>query len=185
MEPYMGEIRVFSFGFNPKQWALCNGQTLSIQQNSALFTLLGTSFGGNGTTTFQLPNLQGATMLGIGNGGGITYPLGTLGGVESVTLNTTQIPMHNHFVQVVDSLGVQQLNNSDDYLAQVGIYVSNQQSQEYASNAYTATSPAPAPVTLFPNTIAPAGGNQPHENRMPFLTLSVCIALTGIYPSRN
>lgn len=178
MDQYLGEIRTFGFGQIPRGWLACNGQTLSIAQNQALFSLLGVSYGGNGVTTFNLPNLQGSVMLGYGN----NYAWGQTAGTESVTLNVTQLPQHNHNVRVVDALGTQALNNGDDYLARIGVFVSNPQSTNYSVNGYTATIGTPA--VLAPASVVPAGGNLPHENRSPFLAMNVCIATAGVFPSR-
>jgi microcystin-dependent protein len=181
MDNYLGELRVFSFGQIPRNWAACNGQTMSINQNQALFSLLGTQYGGDGVTTFKLPDLRGHAMLGFGNGGGGTYPVGATGGTETVQLTTQTMPAHNHLMQVVNAIGSQGLNNADDYLAGIGANIGNPPAlalvNAYATQATSAT-------TLHPNSITNTGGSAPHENRMPYLAMSVCIALTGIYPSR-
>lgn len=178
MDAYLGEIRTFAFGQIPRGWLACSGQTLPIAQNQALFSLLGTTYGGNGVTTFNLPNLQGSVMLGYGN----SYAWGQVAGTESVTLNTTQLPQHNHNVRVVDTIGSQPLNNGDDYLARITVFVTNPQSNKYEVKGYTPTIGTPA--VLAPNSVMPAGGNNPHENRSPFLTMNVCIATAGVFPSR-
>lgn len=178
MDAYLGEIRTFGFGQIPRNWLACSGQIISIAQNQALFSLLGTTYGGNGVTTFNLPNLQGSVMLGYGN----SYAWGQVGGTESVTLNTTQLPPHNHNVRVVDALAVQVLNNGDDYLSRIGVFVTNPQSTNYSVNGYATTVGTPA--VLAPATVTPAGGNLPHENRSSFLTVSICICTNGYFPSR-
>lgn len=179
MDPYVGEIRTFAFGQIPRGWAPCNGQLLAISTNAALFSILGTNYGGNGTTNFALPNLQGATMMHAGSPN-----TGVTAGVETVTLVPANLPQHNHLLQAVNVLGSQLLNNGDDYLAQPAIRAVATD-PFYAANGYTTTIPQANAVQLIPNSIGNAGGGQPHENRMPFLTMSVCIALVGVYPSRN
>lgn len=179
MDQYLGEIRTFAFGQVPRGWLACSGQVVAINQNQALFSLLGTQFGGNGITTFNLPNLNGAAMLGYSS----SNPMGAASGTESVTLTTPQLPAHNHNVQVVNALGTQALNNSDDYLAQICVFVTNPQSANYAVNGYAVT--LSAPVVLSLASVSPTGGNTPHENRGPFLTMNVCISTTGIFPSRS
>jgi microcystin-dependent protein len=183
MDYYLGELRVFSFGLIPRGWLACNGQLLAISQNQALFALLGTTYGGNGVSTFQLPNLQGTSMLGYGTGNGGTYVAGEASGTESVTLTTQQLPMHNHIVEVVDSLNTFNIGAGNNYLSQIGIQTATTPHTAFAAKGYNTT--LGAPTILYPNTIAPNGGNAAHENRMPFLTLNVCIATAGIFPSRN
>jgi microcystin-dependent protein len=183
MEAYLGEIRTFAFGTIPKGWTACNGQALPIRSNQALYALLGTQYGGDGVNTFNLPNLQGNVMVGAGTGNGLTLNIGQTGGSTSVTLTTPQLPAHNHPVQAAETLGSQALGGTNDYLSQVGVYVSNIQSQLYAVNAYSNQSTGITPLT--PNTITVTGAGQSHENRMPYQALNVCIAVTGIFPSRN
>jgi microcystin-dependent protein len=184
MDAYVSEIRVFGFGIIPRGWAPCNGQLLPINTNQALFSLLGTTYGGDGRTTFALPNLQGRVMLddGIGSKGG-SYQMGAMGGTENVTLLNTQIPPHNHMLNAFDGLGGTPLGNNDDHLTQLGVFTGNQQSTLYAVNGYT-NQPTNM-VNLQPNTIAAAGGSQPHPNMMPYQTVNICICLTGIFPSRD
>jgi microcystin-dependent protein len=162
-EPFLSEIRIMSFGFPPKGWALCNGQLLPINQNQALFALLGTTYGGNGQTNFALPNLQGSVPMHEGQG----HTLGERAGQEAHTLTQQELPAHTHQVNVV---------NTNANAAPPGNFFA-------AANALY--QPAPPNTTLAPSTIPPVGGSQPHENRQPFLTLSFCIALQGIFPSRN
>jgi len=163
-EPFLSEIRIMSFNFPPKGWALCNGQFLPINQNQALFSLLGTTYGGHGQTTFALPNLQGRTPIHEGQG----HTLGESAGSESVTVNIQQLPQHLHFANVTNSNGAVP-NNAGNYL---GAF----------NNGYV----APANLTsLLPATIANVGGSQPHTNLQPFLVLSFCIALQGIFPSQT
>lgn len=183
MENFLGEIRVFSFGKAPKGWANCAGQIMSIQQNSALFSLLGTTYGGDGITTFALPNLQGRTELGVGVSLNNTFAWGQAAGNETVTLNTSQIPQHTHMVLAMDSMGNNILNNADDYPAQMSVFVTNPQSQQYPVNGFLPTNSNMVPLAA--DSITPTGGSQPHENRQPYLCVNICIALQGIFPSRS
>lgn len=177
---YMGEIRIMSFPFAPKNWAPCNGQILSISQNQALFSLLGTTYGGNGVTTFALPDLRTLAPGGVSS----TYPLGAITGEYAHTLLQTEIPQHVHFLKV-DATAAGTAN-----LATPAAGKSFGQTAGFASegtapvfNMYsTATTPV---APMAPQAMGIAGGSQPHENRQPFLTLNVCIALSGIFPSRN
>ena len=163
-EPFMSEIKLVSLNFPPKGWALCNGQFLPINQNQALFSLLGTTYGGNGRTTFALPNLRGQVPIHIGNG----HPLGQSGGVESVTLNAQQMPAHAHSLQATNTNGAI-ANPNNAYLGAV-------------NNMYT----PPASLTpMSPLAVTNVGGSQPHPNMQPHLTLTFIIALQGIFPSRN
>lgn len=183
MDFYLGEFRVFPFNFAPKYWAQCNGQLMAISQNQALFSLLGTYYGGNGSTNFALPDLRGKVMVGTGTGNGMNLPIGSIGGTSSVTLNTQQLPQHNHQVQVINAQGSQPLNNQDDYLAQIAVFTGNQQSQLYTVNGYV--NQVGTAVAIDPKTIGVNGGGAPHENMQPYSVLNVCIAIQGIYPSRN
>jgi microcystin-dependent protein len=167
--PYLGEIRVFAFTYAPKGWALCNGQTLAINQNQALFALLGTTYGGNGTTTFLLPNFQGNCAISAGTSpSGHTYNLGGIGGQNSHTLTVTEMPQHSHSLLATSTSG--------SLPSPVNNYPAA------AANPYG--SPGTSLTTLGSGS-SPAGSSQPHENRSPFLVLNVCIALTGIFPSRD
>lgn len=169
--PFIGEVRLFGFTFAPKGWAQCNGQLLAIQQNQALFAILGTTYGGNGVTTFALPDLRGRAATHWGNPvGGGSVVLGQVWGEESHTLLTTEVPAHTHMPM-----------GSGDAASIAGPV--NNVLATSAQNPYVAT-PTNA-VTLQAATIAPAGGSQPHENRQPFLTVNACIALVGVFPSRN
>lgn len=169
-DPYIGEIRMFGGNFPPAGWAFCDGQLVPISENDALFTLIGTTYGGDGQETFALPNLQSRVPMHSGAGGdGITYQLGESGGVESVTLTTQQIPIHNHI----------QLASNDP--AQVQTPGGNIPAQG-AGVIYTSSS---SPIPLSPQTLTPVGGSQPHENMQPFLCISFIISLFGIFPSQN
>jgi microcystin-dependent protein len=169
-EPFLSEIRIFSFGFAPKGWATCNGQLLPINQNQALFSLLGTTFGGNGQTNFSLPNLQGRVAFHFG----ASFSLGQVGGEETHTLTQQEMPTHLHALAAgsnASSAAAGQANPVGNYLANSG---------------KTAFSTVQQPNSLMaPGTVSNVGGSQPHENRSPYLTLNFCIALQGIFPSRN
>jgi microcystin-dependent protein len=162
-EPFLSEIRIMSFSFAPKGWALCNGQLLPINQNQALFSLLGTTFGGDGRTNFALPDLRGRAPMHVGDG----HVLGERAGQESHTLVQQEYPAHNHLVGVV---------NSNANAGPTGNFFA-------AANALY--QPAPANTNLAPSSISNVGGSQPHPNQQPFLTLSFAIALQGIFPSPN
>jgi microcystin-dependent protein len=169
-EPFLGEIRLFPYNFAPRGWAFCQGQILSIAQNTALFSLLGTTYGGNGQTTFALPDLRGRVPVSSGQGPGLSfYTLGEEAGVESVTLSQQQMPQHNHQVQV-NNAGSATGRPSGAYPGQT------------SGNAYA---PSTDGTTFAPQAISNSGGSQPHENRQPYLALNYCIALEGIFPSRN
>jgi microcystin-dependent protein len=163
-EPFIGEIRIFSFNFPPKGWAMCNGQTLAINQNQALFSILGTTYGGNGVTTFQLPNLQ--TRAPVHRGAGFVE--GQIGGETAHTLLTSEIAVHNHVLAAV-ATGSGQRNLAGNMLGTPPFSL-------YGSSAAG---------TLDSNAAGFAGGNQPHVNMQPYLVLSICIALVGTFPSRN
>jgi microcystin-dependent protein len=162
-EPFLGEVRLFAFTYPPKGWALCNGQLMSISQNAALFSILGTTYGGNGTTNFALPNLQGKVAVHAGNG----IVLGQTGGSQSVTLTTNQI---NHTHQVSTNATANSVAASGNFPA------SSPAGLLYGPTADTAMNAA---------TLSPNGGSQPHNNLQPYLVVLYCIALSGIFPSRN
>jgi microcystin-dependent protein len=161
---YLGQIASFGFGFAPKGWALCNGQTMAINQNQALFSLLGTTFGGNGIETFQLPNLQGCVAVGPSSG----FVLGGTAGEMSHTLITSEMPAHQH--SVAASSAVANSPTAPGNYPAAG-----------TANYYSTASPN---TTLGTGTSV-AGQSQPHENRQPYLVINFCIALEGIFPSRN
>jgi microcystin-dependent protein len=163
IEPFLGEVRLFAFTFPPKGWAVCNGQLLAINSNAALFSILGTTYGGNGVTTFALPNLQGRVAVHTGNG----IVLGQVGGSQSVTLATNQVG-HSHAVSA---------NATANSVTAAGNFpASSPQGQLYGPSVDTAMNPA---------ILSPTGGSQPHNNMQPNLVVLYCIALQGIFPSRN
>lgn len=168
-EPFLGMIAIYGFNFAPRGWAFCNGQILPIAQNTALFSLLGTTYGGNGQTTFALPNLQSRVPIQFGQGPGLSsYDLGQAAGTETVTLNVNEIPMHQHPIMASD---VQSTSARPD-----GTVFSE-------GGAYNA---GPPNVNMLATIIPPSGGgNQPHPNIQPYLALNFSIALEGIFPSRN
>ena len=174
VNPYLGEIRLMSFNFNPRGWALCNGQLMAINQNAALFSLLGTTYGGNGTTNFALPNLQSSVPVHQGAG----FVAGQVGGKEQVTLALAQLPTHNHTAQAVNVAGV----TAKPVPTTPGPLHSLAQSGSGNAAAYA---PAASLTALNPASIQPAGSGLPHTNIQPYLTLNFCIALQGVFPSRN
>ncbi|GAA3929533.1 phage tail protein [Chitinophaga oryziterrae] len=181
MENYLGEIRLFSFGNIPRGWLACSGQLLPISQNSALFALLGIYYGGDGRVTFALPNLNGRAMLGQGvSSYGTSYPIGSMAGTESVTLNITNMPVHTHLVQANISydLGSPSTNFFANSNTPTNVAIHN----KATVNLYA---PAGSPLVPLAPAITPSGGNMPHENRMPFLVMNYCIATSGIFPSRQ
>jgi microcystin-dependent protein len=163
-EPFLSEIRLMSFNFPPRGWAMCNGQLLPINQNQALFSLLGTTFGGNGQTNFALPDLRGRVPIHVGSG----HTLGERGGEESHTLSMAEMPRHVHLMNG-------SATNADVVLPTDNVVA--QSSQLYGPPAQL--------VTLDPSSNGSVGGSQPHQNLQPFLTLTFCIALEGIFPSPN
>jgi microcystin-dependent protein len=170
-EPFVGEIRMFGFNFAPQGWALCDGQVLPISQNEALFALLGTTYGGDGTTTFALPNLQSRVPIHQGHGAGLSaYVAGQAGGTETVKLTTTQMPSHTHEVKASSSAAA---SNTPEGSALA----------QSASHIYTAE---PDTSTFMnANMLRFTGGSAPHANIQPYLAVNFCIALTGIFPSQS
>lgn len=179
MQPYIGEIRMFAGNFAPVGWALCQGQLLPISENETLFQLIGTTYGGDGENTFGLPNLSGRIPIHMGTGPtGVTYQIGEMAGVETVTLSTQQIPTHNHAPAVTE--------NSSTYN---GIYASSQNAISESVSAVIAGRDPSGNKIYGDNEnadmaeVQATGGNQPHENMPPFLTVSFIISLYGIFPS--
>ncbi len=171
MDPYIGEIRMVGFNFAPYGWAFCSGQIIPIQQNTALFALIGNYYGGNGTTNFALPNLQGRVPMGAGTGPGLTpRNLASAGGAETVTLNQTQMPYHNHAMQSASSSGVNLPNG-----AAPGDMPPRGTTTAYAAGGQ---------VSMAAGMLEATGGNQPHNNMMPFQVQNFVIAMMGIFPTR-
>lgn len=169
MDPYLGEIRCFGFGFAPVGWMLCNGQVLSISQNTALFSLLGTMYGGNGTTTFALPDLRGRVPIAFGQGSGLSpYDQGEVGGAEQVTLQAGQLPAHSHTVGASATATTKSPAGAVPAATPGG-------------SSYGTT----VDLAMSPGMVSGGGPGGPHENRQPFLVLNWCIAVQGIYPSRS
>lgn len=174
MDNFLGEIRTIAFPYVPRGWALCSGQLLPLAQNTALFALLGTSYGGDGRTTFALPNLNGAFAIGQGAGPGLTpRRLGEIGGVSAVTLTPAQIPAHTHRPNAVAAPGT-----SGD---PTGRTWAQPRYGRAARDAYGADDD----VSMAPDALAAAGGSQPHDNMPPYLGMYFMIALTGIFPPRG
>jgi microcystin-dependent protein len=175
--PFVAEIRIFPFNFPPTGWAFCNGQLLPLSQNTALFSLLGTTYGGDGKSNFGLPNLQGSAPMEPGQGPGLSlHILGETGGSATVTLLQTGIPAHTHGINCVDGprVGGQVGSPLNGILVKTG---------GSPANAYT--SGATANQSMGLNMVGVAGGNQPHNNMMQYLTLNFCIALQGVFPPRS
>lgn len=170
-EPFLAEIRMVGFNFAPRGWALCDGQILPINQNQSLYSLLGTTYGGDGRTTFALPDLRGRTPIHVGASNGTQHQLGSKSGEETHTLSTAEMPQHNHVLKASDDTADQQFPT------------------DRVPARSTATDPFwvnPSPlVNMDPSTVASVGGGQAHENMQPYLTLNFCIALQGLFPSRN
>ncbi len=171
-EPFIGEVKLFAGNFAPRDWAFCDGQLLPIAQNTALFSILGTTYGGDGRTTFGLPDLRGRVAVGPRNGSGLSdYSLGQKTGNESTVLNTSQLPAHSHTVNAVSELGTSN-EPSDKYLAQTGLF-----DNEYSDVA--------TDVQLNSNMIGTTGNNVPIDVRQPSLSINYIICLFGTYPPRN
>jgi microcystin-dependent protein len=170
-EMFVAEIRIFPFNFPPKGWAFCDGQLQPISQNTALFSLLGTTYGGDGKSTFALPDMQGNVPMQPGQGPGLSLrDLGEMSGSQSVTLLQSEVPSHSHAMSVSSQLGLED----------------NPQGQEFAmGDGVNMYAPANSLVGMSASALAPAGGSQPHNNMQPYLTLNFCIALQGIFPARS
>jgi len=173
MDPFVAEVRIFPFNFAPKGWAFCNGQLMPISQNTALFSLLGTTYGGDGKSTFALPDLQGMAPMQQGQGPGLSLrQLGETAGEPSVTLITTELPAHTHGAIAATGGGLNDPTNN----AWAGCLKGH-------APAYAASSASN--VAMSPLALSVSGGNQPHNNLMPYLTLNFCIALQGVFPPRS
>jgi microcystin-dependent protein len=173
MDPFVAEIRIFAFNFAPKGWAFCDGQLLPISQNTALFSLLGTTYGGDGKSNFALPNMQGNAPMHPGQGLGLSlHDLGETGGSDTVTLLESEIPSHSHALRANAVAGDTNAPSSGVSLAR------SKNATAYQSNTTQNL------VFLSDQAVAPAGSSQPHNNLMPYLTLNFCIALQGVFPPR-
>ena len=169
-DPFVAEIRIFPFNFAPKGWAWCDGQLMPLSQNTALFSLLGTTYGGNGKSNFALPDLRGRAPMHPGQGPGLSlHDLGETGGSETVTLLESEIPAHTHAMRAAAEAG----EENDPAGAALGVTIGN----TLYNNGSTLAS-------LAPEALAPAGGDQPHNNMQPYLTFYFCIALQGVFPPR-
>lgn len=174
-DPFVAEIRIFGFNFAPTGWAQCNGQLLPISQNTALFSLLGTQYGGDGKSNFALPNLQGSVPVHGGQGPGLSeYFIGQSGGTDTITLLESEIPAHPHAMMANNQPG--QVNTPAPALTLA---------RSQGGSAYIPANPAPALVNMSFQTLAPTGGSLPHNNLMPYVTLNFCIAMQGIFPPRS
>jgi microcystin-dependent protein len=172
MDPFVAEIRILPFNFAPKGWAQCDGQILPLSQNTALFSLLGTTYGGDGKSNFALPDLQGRGPMHPGQGPGLSlHDLGETGGSETVSLLESEIPSHSHNVQISTQPGEDASPASEALARSVG-------AQLYQTNTANL-------VAMSPDAVLSAGGDQPHNNMQPYLTLMFCIALQGVYPPRT
>jgi len=170
-EPFLGEIRILPYSFAPRGWAQCDGQLVAISQNTALFSLLGTYYGGDGRTNFALPDFRSSVPLHFGQGPGLTdYVLGGTGGSETVTLLTTQLPAHNHAAKAEPGGGNNKAPNGRYWAG------SSRRDLGYAASSN---------VQMAADILAPMGGGQPHNNVQPYLALNICIALQGVYPPRS
>jgi len=170
-DPFVAEIRIFPFNFAPKGWAWCDGQLLPLSQNTALFSLLGTTYGGNGKSNFALPDLQGRAPMHPGQGPGLSlHDLGETGGSETVTLLESETPSHSHGVQVSSQQALENIPVGQNAASGDGV------------NMYA---PASNLAAMSDQALAPAGGDQPHNNLQPYLTFYFCIALQGVFPPRS
>jgi microcystin-dependent protein len=175
-DPFVAEIRIFPFNFPPKGWAFCDGQILPISQNTALFSLLGTTYGGNGQSTFALPDLQGSAPMHPGQGPGLSlHDLGETGGSENVTLLTSEMPLHPHTVGRAS-------DQPADSVTPVATVWALGGSVRAVVNLYN---PGPPTAAMKSDVIQPTGGSLPHNNMQPYLTLNFCIALQGVFPPRT
>jgi microcystin-dependent protein len=173
-DPFVAEIRIFGFNFAPKGWAFCDGQLLPISQNTALFSLLGTMYGGDGKSTFGLPDMQGNAPMFFGQGPGLSlYDEGQMGGVPSVTLLDSEMPVHQHALQANTAPADLPTPGPNNSLARSSPFI------------YKVPAGANPPQPMAPQAVSPTGGSQPHNNMMPYLTLNFCLALQGVFPPRG
>jgi microcystin-dependent protein len=179
-EPFLGQIQTFAFNFAPRGWTLCNGQVLAISQNTALFSLLGTTYGGNGQTTFQLPDLRGRLPMHWGQGPGLSdYTLGEVSGTQNQTLLVSNMPMHSHPLNGTTAAATT-ATPTGNLLA-----TANGADSQGSPNTVQIYAPAPANTIMDPTSIGLAGNSIPFSIMQPYLVISFCIALNGIFPSRN
>jgi microcystin-dependent protein len=172
-QPYIGQIQQFGFNFAPRNWAFCNGATIAISQNEALFSILGTTYGGNGTTTFGLPNTQDRSVMNWGQGTGLTnYTLGEVAGADSVTLTTAEMPTHNHTLYATGGSAAELTPTQNGWFGIIAL-------------PGKLFSTAAVNTQMSPNQLMKSGGSQPHENDQPYIGTNFCVALFGIFPSRN
>jgi microcystin-dependent protein len=176
-QPYIGEIRIFAGNFAPLGWAFCDGQLMAISENDTLFTLIGTTYGGDGQETFGIPDLRGRVPTHQGSSSGQTYVIGEMAGVETVTLTTNQIPIHTHALVSTAAPASLDKPSGQSIFADMGPAGVNLN----AFVPYDGTNQ----VALSPASVTPVGGNQPHENMQPYLGLNFIISLFGIFPSQN
>jgi microcystin-dependent protein len=178
-DQFVAEIRIFPFNFAPTGWATCDGQLMPISQNTALFSLLGTTYGGDGKSTFGLPNLQGSAPMQPGQGQGLSLrDLGEMSGTDSITLLTSEIPVHTHTVQASNQTATV-ATPTGNVPARIAFSTGTQSG---SGVAYSANAPT---VQMAPQALAPTGAGQPHNNLQPYLVLTFCIALQGIFPPRS
>lgn len=178
-EPFLGEVRLLPYSYAPRGWALCNGQLLPIARYSALFSLLGTMYGGNGTTNFALPNLPGCVVVGAGQGPGLqNWDVGQEEGSDSVALIMPEMPAHNHSLIGLDVVGTTGTPSADAYLGQ-------DRRGGQGNVDFLAPSATVVDTSMDIQALSVSGGSQAHENRQPFLALNFCIAMEGIFPARN
>ena len=171
-DPFVAEIRIFPFNFPPTGWAFCAGQLMPLSQNTALFALLGTTYGGDGKSTFALPDLRGSAPMQPGQGQGLSLrDLGQIGGAETVTLLVSEMPVHTHQLKATIEPG-------DNRLPSPNVALST------SAGAFAYVGGSPALTQMAPQALPPAGGSLPHNNMQPYLTLNFCIALQGVFPQR-
>lgn len=184
--PFLGQIEIFGFGFAPKNWVQCAGQILPINQYQALFSLLGTTFGGNGMTTFALPDLRGRASLGVGTDHiGTPWTWGQAGGEEQATLTSFEIPAHTHTLMASSAAPNDSNTSNPGPTVGLGQTKGDNKGSPMTMPAYVAPKATPAAMLNGSAISGPTQGGQPHENRMPLLALNICISMSGIFPSRN
>lgn len=177
-DPFMGEIRAFAFDFPPKDWVVCEGQMLSVSQYGSLYAIMGTRFGGDGVTTFGVPDLRGRAPMHFGSGPGTSvYPLGQMGGHESIPLTTDTMPNHSHSLMAIDA-------NADSETAAGNLLSKGGTPAGKQTNPWPSYADGTPNTAMAGQTLMETGLNQAHENRQPFLVLNFCLSLAGLYPKR-